>query len=153
VASRASNPIIVIDTREQRPYTFSEARVGGVVHAALPAGDYSVQGCETQIAVERKSLPDYISTVIHAQERFGRELALLKTYPRAWIVVEGSLDDVLQGRYDSRVTPQSLLAITASLMTRYAIPVLFAGDRPSARALVEELLVQWHAHHAERRGV
>jgi DNA excision repair protein ERCC-4 len=152
VASRASNPIIVIDTREQRPYTFSEARVGGVVHAALPAGDYSVQGCETQIAVERKSLADFISTVIHAQERFGRELTLLKTYPRAWIVVEGSLDDVLQGRYDSRVSPQSLLAITASLMTQYAIPVLFAGDRPSARALVEELLVQWHAHRTERRG-
>ena len=152
MASRASKPIIVIDTREQRPYTFSDTRVGGVVHAALPAGDYSVQGCEMQIAVERKSLADYISTVVHAQERFGRELALLKTYPRAWIVVEGSLDEVLLGRYDSRVTPQSLLAMTASLMTRYAIPVLFAGDRPSARALVEELLVQWHAHHAERSG-
>ncbi len=152
MASRASKPIIVIDTREQRPYTFSDTRVGGVVHAALPAGDYSIQGCEMQIAVERKSLADYISTVVHAQERFGRELALLKTYPRAWIVVEGSLDEVLQGRYDSRVTPQSLLAMTASLMTRYAIPVLFAGDRPSARALVEELLVQWHAHHAERSG-
>jgi ERCC4-type nuclease len=152
VASRASKPIIVIDTREQRGYTFQSDRIGGVVHAALPAGDYSVQGCEMQIAVERKSLADYISTVVHAQERFGRELALLKTYPRAWIVVEGSLDEVLQGRYDSRVTPQSLLAMTASLMTRYAIPVLFAGDRPSARALVEELLVQWHAHHAERSG-
>lgn len=149
---RASKPIIVIDTREQRPYTFDDTRVGGVVHAALPAGDYSVQGCEMQIAIERKSLADYISTVVHAQERFGRELALLKTYPRAWIVVEGSLDEVLQGRYDSRVTPQSLLAMTASLMTWYAIPVLFAGDRLSARALVEELLVQWHAHHAERSG-
>lgn len=152
MASRASKPILVIDTREQRPYTFTDSRVGGVVHAALPAGDYSVQGCEMQIAVERKSLPDYINTVVHAQERFGRELALLKTYPRAWIVVEGSLDDVVQGRYDSRVTPQALLAMTASLMTRYGIPVLFAGDRPSARALVEELLVQWHAHQAERRG-
>lgn len=58
MASRASKPILVIDTREQRPYTFTDSRVGGVVHAALPAGDYSVQGCEMQIAVERKSLPD-----------------------------------------------------------------------------------------------
>ncbi|MEI7833122.1 MAG: ERCC4 domain-containing protein [bacterium] len=153
MASRASSPIIVIDTREQRAYSFNETRVGGVVHTALPAGDYSLQGCEMQIAIERKSLPDYINTVIHSPERFRRELALLKTYPRAWIVVEGSLDDLLQGRYDSQVLPQSLLAITAALMTQYQIPVLFAGDRPSARALVEELLLQWHAHHTERKGI
>jgi ERCC4-type nuclease len=140
----------VVDTREQRAYTFQESRVGGVVQAALPAGDYSVQGFETQIAIERKSLSDYISTVIHAHGRFARELALLKTYPRAWIVVEGSLDDILQDRYDSRASPQSLLAITASLMTQYHIPVLFAGDRPSARALVEELLVQWHSHQIQK---
>ena len=113
------------------------------MHAALPAGDYSVQGQETRIAIERKSLDDYISTIIHAQERFARECTLLKSYPRAYIVVEGSLEDVLQGRYTSRAHPQSILAITASLMTRYGIPVLFAADRPGARALVEELLVQW----------
>lgn len=148
--SRASKPVVVIDTREQRPYSFSENRVGGVARAALPAGDYSLQGYETQIAVERKSLEDYISTIIHAQDRFGRELALLKTYPRAWIVVEGSLDDILQGRYQSRANPQSLLALTASLMTTIGIPVLFATDRPNARALVEELLLQWHARQERR---
>lgn len=40
---------IVIDTREQQPYAFgcaSERR-------KLDAGDYSVAGCESQIAVER----------------------------------------------------------------------------------------------------
>lgn len=131
---------IGIENRESRVMRKYHARfVGG--HTEKESSDH-LAGC----------LPTYISTVVHAQERFGRELALLKTYPRAWIVVEGSLDDVVQGRYDSRVTPQALLAMTASLMTRYGIPVLFAGDRPSARALVEELLVQWHAHQAERRG-
>ena len=75
---------------------------------------------------------------------------MLKTYPRAWIVVEASLDDILQGRYQSRAYPQSLLALTASLMTTIGIPVLFATDRPSARALVEELLLQWHARQERR---
>ena len=90
--------------------------------------------------------------MIHAHGRFARELALLKTYPCAWIVVESALDDILQGRYDSRASPQSLLAITASLMTQYNIPVLFAGDRPSARALVEELLVQWYTHQQQKEA-
>jgi len=142
--------VIVIDSREQRPWTFSSERVGGVVTAALPAGDYSLQGQETQIAVERKSLEDYIGTIIHAHDRFARELAILKTYPRAWIVVEGSLDDILHGRYDSRAHPKSLLALTASVMASYGIPVIFAADRPSACALVEELLLQWSARQERR---
>ena len=149
--SRASKPIIVVDSREQRPWTFDAARVGGVVQAALPAGDYSLQGYETQIAIERKSLDDYVQTVVHAQERFARELSLLRAYPRAWIVVEATLDDVLQGRYASRAHPQSVLGLTAGLMTRYGIPVLFASDRPSAIALVETLLLHWHAQQQNGR--
>ena len=39
-------PVIVIDTREQRPYSFAE-EVAGSVRKALPAGDYSVEGWET----------------------------------------------------------------------------------------------------------
>lgn len=58
VSPASDKPIIVVDTREQRPYSFDEARVGGVVHAALPAGDYSLLGQETRIAIERKSLAD-----------------------------------------------------------------------------------------------
>ena len=129
---------IGIENRESRVMRKYHARfVGG--HTEKESSDH-LAGC----------LPTYISTVIHAHGRFARELALLKTYPRAWIVVEGSLDDILQDRYDSRASPQSLLAITASLMTQYHIPVLFAGDRPSARALVEELLVQWHSHQIQK---
>lgn len=149
--SPASKPIIVIDTREQRGYTFSSELIGGVVHAALPAGDYSLQGYETQITIERKSLDDYVQTVIHAKERFARELNLLRSYPRAWIVVEATLDDVLQGRYASRAHPQSVLGLTAALMTKYDIPVLFASDRPSAIALVESLLLHWHAQQQHGR--
>jgi len=141
----------VVDTREQRGYNFQSDRIGGVVHAALPGGDYSLQGYETQIAIERKSLDDYVQTVIHAQERFSRELGLLRSYPRAWIVVEATLDDVLQGRYASRAHPRSILALTAALMARYGIPVLFASDRPSAVALVEMLLLQWHEQQQDGR--
>ena len=104
-----------------------------------------------QVAIERKSLDDFVQTLIHAQDRFARELGLLRSYPRAWIVVEATLDDVLQGRYASRAHPQSVLALTAALMARYGIPVLFASDRPSAVALVEMLLLQWHAQQQDGR--
>jgi DNA excision repair protein ERCC-4 len=151
VDCQASKPVIVVDTREKHPYTFGINGSRSVVHAALLAGDYSLQGYETQIAIERKSLDDYVQTIIHSQDRFSRELTLLRTYPRAWIVVEATLDDILQGRYTSRTHPNSVLALTASIMTRYGIPVLFASDRPSSIALVESLLMQWYAGQQEGR--
>ncbi len=147
----ASKPVIVVDTREKHPYTFGASCLGGVVQAALPAGDYSLQGYETQIAIERKSIDDYVQTIIHAQDRFNRELTMLRAYPRAWIVVEATLDDILQGRYTSRTHPNSVLALTASIMTHYGIPVLFGSDRPNAIALVESLLLQWHASQQKGR--
>ena len=64
---------IVIDSREQEPYTFACE----VVKAKLDAGDYSVVGFEQRVAVERKSLRDFVGTVIHDYERFDRELEKL----------------------------------------------------------------------------
>jgi len=43
---------VVVDTREQEPYAF-ESGCTEVVRRALPAGDYSVEGHEDSVAVER----------------------------------------------------------------------------------------------------
>jgi ERCC4-type nuclease len=140
--SKPPLPIFVIDSREQHPYRFDSTRTGSVVKG-LPAGDYSLVGLETYVAVERKSLSDFISTVVHDRERFETELQKLRGYEYAWVIVEGSMEDVLSGNYRSRINPKSLLGITTSLMTDY-IPILFAGNRPCARALVEALLLRCH---------
>jgi ERCC4-type nuclease len=145
-------PVIVIDSREQQPYSFSEATVAGSVRKALPAGDYSVEGFETALAVERKTLADFINTVIHAHGRFANELRQLAAYRFAWIVVEASLDDLLRGQYASRAHPSSLLGLTSMIMTAYRIPVLFAHDRPCARTLTEALLCAGAARLAREKG-
>jgi ERCC4-type nuclease len=45
---------VVVDTREQEPYTFDPRSVT-VIRRALPAGDYSIEGHEDSVAVERKT--------------------------------------------------------------------------------------------------
>ena len=72
---------ILIDTREQNDYSFSVP----VVRRKLEAGDYSVEGLETRVAVERKSLSDFVSTVIHARKRFHAELRKLADYEFACV--------------------------------------------------------------------
>ena len=130
---------IVIDTREQRPYSFPCE----IVNRALAAGDYSVAGLEERVAVERKSLHDFVNTVIHEYGRFSRELLLLSTYDRACVVVEADLDAVLRGmrQEDLRgAKPESVLGATLHIMLEFGVPVIWCGSRQAARAFTEMYL-------------
>lgn len=57
---------IIVDTREQQPFEFDPAKVE-TIRQALTAGDYSLAGFEPSVSVERKSLEEYISSVIKSQ--------------------------------------------------------------------------------------
>lgn len=124
---------IVIDTREQNPWCFA----CGTVRRALPAGDYSVEGLESLVAVERKSLADFTRTVLHEFRRFAAELDRLATMPLACIVVEADLDRVLRGHADEILrgaSPESVLGAAVHIQTRYGVPVQWCGSRQAACA-------------------
>jgi ERCC4-type nuclease len=136
-------PVIVVDTRETEPYSFSPERAA-VVRRALPAGDYSVEGMERRVAVERKTLPDLVHTVIHERERFRRELQLLSGYEAACLVVEAQLSDVLGGSYRGGAYPSSVLGAVVSIILDHRVPVFFCGNRPCARQFTEAYLLRFH---------
>ena len=132
---------IVSDTREQEPYGFDARRVR-VIRRALPAGDYSIEGMETSVAVERKSLSDFVSTVIHNRPRFYRELSRFSGYLAAAVVVEGNLMDVLGGRYRSAAHPNALLGTIAAITVDFGVPVFFCSNRQAAARFVEAYLIR-----------
>ncbi|NUP10878.1 MAG: hypothetical protein HOW73_32945 [Polyangiaceae bacterium] len=134
-----THPTIVIDTREQRPWTFADHPT---VHRALPAGDYSVDGLEHRVAIERKSIADLVSTLTAGRERFERELQKLADYERAIIIVEGDLEDVIAGRYRSKVPPQCLVGSFGSFFAQWGIATVFAGSVRNAQILARSFLVK-----------
>jgi len=131
--------IIIIDTREQEPYEFDEETVE-VKRQALTAGDYSLDGLEDQVCIERKSLPDYVQSVIKQRDRFLREVKKLTEIPHCCIVVECDLSDVMGKRYRSGAHPNSVLGATLSLMIDHEVPVCFCSDRQLAKTFVEGYL-------------
>jgi len=131
--------VLVVDTREQEPYGFT-ADEAAVVRKALPAGDYSVAGLEREVAVERKSLEDFVSTVIRARPRFLREVEALARYAHACVIVEGGLADVLAHRYRSGAHPSAVLGAAVSLCVDHGVPVFFCSDRQSARTFTLSFL-------------
>ena len=129
----------LIDTREQQPYEFDLETVE-VKRQALVAGDYSIDGFEDQVCIERKSLQDYVQSVIKQRDRFLREVKKLTEMPHCCIVVECDLSDVMGKRYRSGVHPNSVLGATLSLMIDHKVPVCFCSDRQLAKTFTEMYL-------------
>jgi len=135
---------VIIDTREQEPYSF-DPRLATAVRRALPAGDYSVDGLEACVAVERKTLDDFVSTVIHSRARFREELRKLAGYRAACVVVEAGLIDVLQKRYRGGAHPNAVLGNALSLILDYGVPVFFCTTRQASCQFVQAYLLGAHA--------
>lgn len=120
-------PCVLIDTRENQPFTFAAIpadagegagllRVRTARHG-LATGDYSLFGHHTGgtadspagVCIERKSKKDLYSTIAAGRARFERELARMQSFRVARIVVECELKELLTDPpAHTRYSPKSL---------------------------------------------
>tara|TARA_Y100000310_G_C20451564_1_gene700987 strand:- start:178 stop:711 length:534 start_codon:yes stop_codon:yes gene_type:complete len=138
--------LAVVDTREQLPLELPLRSITDT----LPTGDYSVLGFEDLICVERKSLPDLIGCMTSGRKRFERELQRMKSYDARCVVVEASWQQLRDGEYRSRITPEAATHSVVSWISKFAVPFLFVGDRVSAADAVAYFLFTSTKKHYER---
>jgi ERCC4-type nuclease len=138
--------VVVVDSREQRPYTFEAAVV-----RPLPTGDYSIEGYEHRIAIERKSKADAYSSLGHKRGRFEREMERLSRLEYPAIVIEASLKDFLRAPEFSRMSARSAIKSLLAWSVKYRIGVFFAGDRRHAQAVTRCLLEKFWRYHGNGR--
>jgi DNA excision repair protein ERCC-4 len=98
-------------------------------------------GLEETVAVERKTLDDFVSTVIHQRARFRRELSKLAGYRASCVVVEAGLLEALQGRYRGGAHPNAVLGSALSIILDHQIPVFFCSNRQAACHFVQAYLL------------
>lgn len=131
----------MVDTREQDSYG-PLFRTPYVVQG-LSEGDYSVIGLENRIAIERKSLPELISSLTHDRIPFEKELSKAKSYDRFYVVCECTPDDILQHSYRSDAHPHGNLGEHPRFHVRHDTPFLFLHNREIAARAVESLLCKY----------
>lgn len=134
---------IVIDTREQLPWEFrSPAET-----MTLKSGDYSLLEMETGrpledlVAIERKSLSDFLGSITSGRERFEKEMQRLHEgceWP--WLIVESTLTQIAAGEYRSNVSPKTVFGTIESWMSKYRVRWIFSGDRNKAQVMAESIL-------------
>jgi DNA excision repair protein ERCC-4 len=142
---------ILIDTREQRPFSFDAFPGATIETATLPAGDYSLPGFEDRVSIERKSLEDLIACLMGSnRDRFERELARARHYDLFAVVVEASLDDLAHGRYQSQMKAHSAAQSILTFQVRYRLSIVWAGNRNRAEYVTYWLLSKYLREIGER---
>jgi ERCC4-type nuclease len=139
----------IIDTREQQPLTLELDTIPGT----LATGDYSVRGLEDLLTVERKSLDDLLGCMTSGRPRFERELKRMQAYDFRCVVVEADWQDLVKGRYRSRMQPSAATHTIASWTSLFNVPFQFCGrDRKDVEDFVSFFLFTTAKKLYERLG-
>lgn len=128
---------IIVDTREQKPYFFSELPVQ-VISDTLTTGDYSLRGFESKIAFERKELSDLISCFGTGRERFERELHRARGFEHFAVIVEANYSEVLAGNWRHRINVATVLNSIRSFEIHYNVHFIFEPCRKKCQNEIYE---------------
>jgi ERCC4-type nuclease len=153
---------LVVDTREQHPYTFnnlydnkdwkgrSALLIVPTVRGTLKVGDYSIREYEELIAIERKSREDLWQSVFHARENFMGRLERMQSFAWSAIMIEASWDGMLVNPDFAGGNPKSLSRTIQSWMIKYRLTHwVMAPNRDFAEALTFRLLQKFWMERQE----
>lgn len=132
-------PVILIDTREQLPFAFKGQKT---LRRGLKAGDYSLQGMQALVVIERKSLGDLFGTLArkHNFTRFCKELEKLKKVKYAFLLIEGTPESVMNGFQYSMANGGLVLDKLMKLYCQYGVQIVFGGSRWGAERVALSIL-------------
>tara|TARA_R100001198_G_C5150413_1_gene160122 strand:+ start:69 stop:554 length:486 start_codon:yes stop_codon:yes gene_type:complete len=138
------NFTVIKDTREQEGYYFSKYdKCEGMIERKLDTGDYSIEGLEEKICVERKASPEELATNLGQKKNaFMNEIERMKTFRHKFILLEFSLQDLVEFPEGSRI-PESqkakvkisgkyMLKMLMEFQLKHNIHVVFCGNKYNA---------------------
>ena len=146
---RTPKAAIVVDTREQNPFSFERFRgwFSGIEKRPLEIGDYSIAGLEDRCVVERKDLNDLVRSFHVERPVFVARLRRMSAFPDRLLVITAALSQV-KSRYE--YSPANPNKITQSLIATLAglrVPFLCVETHELGEEIVASYLYQVHLYH------
>jgi len=184
--------VILYDKAEKAPWTFAGITSRSFIdpdmrqyhpvrterrYLGIGMGDYSLDGFEGRIAIERKSMADFQGTLlgwpkdaetvahdggrgeIHRRGRFQNELRKLQAMEVRAVVVEATLGQCIDecpqwGVRSAEENAKLLFSTYLSWQQRFRVPFIFCDDREMAAVVAFRILEQfWDRHRKEARQI
>jgi len=140
---------VLVDTREKNPWELHSSRVLGREFTKLDTGDYTVPGFENILCIDRKANVNELAGNI-SQARFKKELERIKDIPHAFIILEATLQDVLDYPHTAdlpakirkkiRMNGNFLLRCLNRMQIKYGFNIIYAGNRENAQRIAVNLM-------------
>ena len=146
--------LVIKDTRERDGWYFKESNYcQGMVDKKLDTGDYSVEGLEDVLCIERKgSVSELANNIV--DKRFDRELERMRSFEFRFLLLEFSLEDVRAFPVGSdipkrtwdklRVSGNFLMKKISEIQTCYGVHVIPCGDKFSAWHMASSIMKRVH---------
>ncbi len=149
ITRQVPKPIVLVDSREQMPFDFTRFPnwIGGEKRQALKVGDYSVEGMEQVLILERKSLTDLITTLMQNRSRFFAGCEKMTQYRWRALLVEASYEDVKSvygEELNTQAHPNAISGTLDALEAKFGIPVIYTSRY---RPLAAEKAASWLSKH------
>jgi len=123
---------IIADYREKNSLVFSELiRFGCKIEVkTLAVADFIINN----VAIERKTISDFISSVIN--KRIFRQLEEIKQYPNPLIIVEGIDEQELYDDRNEGVSANAIRGMILSIILKYKVPIIFTKDAKDTASFI-----------------
>jgi len=144
---------ILRDTREQKDFwVFSNyEEVGDVIDRKLDTGDYTIEGMEDILCIERKrNVAELAKNII--EQRFERELKRMADFYYSYLILEFGLDDVYNYpnvqciptriRKKIKIRGSFIFKRLAEISIKYQIPIIPCGHHKYAEEMAISLMKQ-----------
>jgi DNA excision repair protein ERCC-4 len=141
-------PMVIRDSAEHMGYTFGRFTnwFAGTIRQRLSVGDYTLLGMEDEVAVERKTLPDLVSSIIQKREDFIAKCERLSSFKKKCFVIEGTFGLLKTPYEESRAHPNAVLGSIIASQERWDVPVYFLDNFLLAEEFVASMLSKYHAY-------
>lgn len=152
MAYKNAPPFTVIkDTREQDGYFFNAFNTcAGMIEHKLDTGDYTIQGLEDKICVERKGCVEELAVNLGQKKyAFMDEIKRMEPFAHKFLILEFSLEDLIKFPDETRipVKNKASLKITGKYMLKCLmefqlynnIHIIFCGNKRTAFLTVSSL--------------
>jgi hypothetical protein len=143
---------IIRDTRERVGFwTFQGYdECTGVISRKLDTGDYSIEGLEKEITIDRKKTVGELIRNLDEYDRFERECIRMIEYKQKYIVCEFSLDDLanypnrneyyFHKKNRIRINGKYALRLIAQLESKTGVSFIYSNNKSEAEQKALELL-------------
>lgn len=151
-----NNFTIIIDTREQHPWEFPDH---AVANRKLDTGDYSIEGLENILCIERKNGIAEIANNI-TEKRFKDVIERMSKYKHAYMLIECDYDQMMHYPIGSdvpkrawskiKISPAFILKYLIELTVYHNIHVIFCGCPSWAEKTALSIMKRIHTSYGTK---